>query len=123
MTTTKSKTKKIQHPKQDREVLALCVFGHGGSSMAWSIGFEPNIIHATKAARKAKRDNNLKGWQIMPVTIFDIHDCHNWACDGYRVVNPDIVDKESKSYKEGDIYDRYRGCPSLKKIETLEVVL
>ena len=72
--------------------------------------------------RKAKRDYGIKGWQVIPVNIYDIDDCKNWAFDGYTLVNPDKQDKESKAYKEGDIYNPYRGCEPLKFIETLEVV-
>ena len=114
--------KKISYKQQDREVLALCVFGHGGSSIAWSSGTDPNIVHATRAARKAKRDNKLLAWQVMPVHIFDIHDSENWAFDGYNVVDPDVVDKESESYKTQP-FNQYRGCKPMKLIETLEVVL
>jgi len=114
--------KKISYKQQEREVLALCVFGHGGSSIAWSIGKDPNIIHATRAARKAKRDNKLLAWQVMPVYIFDIHDSEKWAFDGYNVVDPDVVDKESESYKTQP-FNQYRGCKPMKLIETLEVVL
>ena len=114
--------KKISYKQQDRQVLALCVFGHGGSSITWSSGTDPNIVHATRAARKAKRDYKLYAWQVMPVYIFDIHDSENWAFDGFNVVDPDVVDKESESYKN-DIYNQYRGCKPMKLIETLEVVL
>tara|TARA_R100000458_G_C8248175_1_gene225636 strand:- start:125 stop:490 length:366 start_codon:yes stop_codon:yes gene_type:complete len=101
--------------------LAICVFGHG-AAMVWSIGSDKNIILATKAARKAKRDYKLKAWSVMPVNIFDITDSEKWAYDGCTIVNPDIVDKESESYKT-DIYNPYRGAKTLPKIEVLEVVL
>ena len=58
----------------------------------------------------------------MPVNIFDITDSEKWAYDGCTIVNPDIVDKESESYKM-DIYNPYRGAKTLPKIEVLEVVL
>ena len=115
--------KKITYKKQEKKILALTVFGHGNSSYYWSIGNDPNIVHATRAARAAKRDHKLFAWQIMLVHIFDISDCENWAFDGYSVVNTDKQDKESEAYKKGDIYNPYRGCELLKKIETLEVVL
>ena len=122
MTTTKSKksTKKIEYDLQEREVIAFCWVGHG--QYTWSIGYEPNIIHATRAVRKAKRDHNLKGWQIVPVSIFDIEDTENWAFDGMTLVDTDKQDKDSKDYKEGRFYNEWRGCPSLKKITELEVV-
>ena len=50
---------KINAPEQQKEVLAFCVVGRGGSAYTWSIGKYPNIIHATKAVRKAKRDYKL----------------------------------------------------------------
>ena len=122
MTTTKSKksTKKIEYDLQEREVIAFCWVGHG--QYTWSIGYEPNLIHATRAVRKAKRDHNLKGWQIVPVSIFDIEDTENWAFDGMTLVDTDKQDKDSKDYKEGRFYNEWRGCPSLKKITELEVV-
>jgi len=119
--------KQKAHSKGDTDTcltplkLAICVFGRG-STMVWSIGSDKNIILATKAARKAKRDYKLKAWSVMPVNIFDITDSENWAYDGYTIVNPDIVDKESESYKT-DIYNQYRGAKALPKIEVLEVVL
>ena len=100
--------------------LAICVFNHG--TISWASGTDKNIILATKAARKAKRDYKIKAWSIMPVNIFDITDSENWAYDGYTIVNPDIVDKESEHYKT-DIYNEYRGAKPLPKIEVLEVVL
>ena len=36
--------KKITYKKQDKEILALTVFGHGNSSYYWSIGNDPNIV-------------------------------------------------------------------------------
>ena len=113
---------KINAPEQQKEVLALCVVGRGGSSYTWSIGKYPNIIHATKAVRKAKRDFKLKGWQVVPVHILDISNCKNWAFDGYSVVDTDSQDKDSEAYKKGDIYNPYRGCKPLELIEVLDVV-
>ena len=106
---------------KEQNKLAICVFGRG-SAMVWSIGSDENIILATKAARKAKRDYKLKAWSVMPVNIYDITDCETWAYDGMSIVDPNIVDKESESYKT-DIYNQYRGAKILKKIEVLEVVL
>ncbi|OUW21748.1 MAG: hypothetical protein CBD21_00305 [bacterium TMED161] len=119
-TKSKKSTKKIEYDQQEREVIAFCWVGHG--QYTWSIGYEPNIIHATRAVRKAKRDFSLKGWQVIPVSIFDIEDTEHWAFDGGSIVDADKQDKESKAYKEGDIYNPYRGCPCLKKIAELEVV-
>ena len=48
---------KIKYKQQDKTVLAITCFGHAGTSIAWSSGNDPNIIHATRAVRKAKRDN------------------------------------------------------------------
>ena len=56
--------KKIKYEQQPRRVLAIAPW-NSGTSIAWSSGHDPNIIHATKAVRKAKRDNGLLGWQIM----------------------------------------------------------
>jgi len=122
MATTKSKksTTKVEYKQQEREVIAFCWVSHG--TYTWSIGKDPNIIHATRCVRKAKRDYGIKGWQIIPVSIFDIEDCEHWAFDGGTLVDTDKQDKESEAYKKGDIYNQYRGCPSLKKIEDLEVV-
>jgi len=119
-TSTKKSTKKVEYKQQDREVIAFCFVGHG--QYTWSIGKEPNIVHATRCVREAKRMFGLKGWQIIPVTIFDIEDTEHWAFDRMTLVDTDKQDKESEDYKNGDIYDQYRGCPSLKKIEDLEVV-
>jgi len=119
-TSTKKSTKKVEYKQQDREVIAFCFIGHG--QYTWSIGRDPNIVHATRCVREAKRMFNLKGWQVIPVTIFDIEDCEHWAFDRMTLVDTDKQDKESEDYKNGDIYDSYRGCPSLKKIEDLEVV-
>ena len=71
-TSTKKSTKKVEYKLQEREVIAFCWVGHG--TYTWSIGYEPNIVHATRCVRKAKRDYGLKGWQIIPVSIFDIED-------------------------------------------------
>lgn len=122
MTTTKSKksTKKVEYPQQEREVIAFCWLGHG--TYTWSIGKDPNIVHATKCVRKAKRDFGLKGWQVIPVSIFDIEDTEHWAFDGMTLVDTDKQDKESEDYKQRHHYSEYAGCPSLKKIEDLEVV-
>ena len=117
---TKRSTKKVEYKQQDRQVIAFCWVGHG--TYTWSIGRDPNIIHATRCVRKAKRDYGIKGWQVIPVTIFDIDDCENWAFDGMTLVDCDKQDKESEDYKEGKYYREFAGCPSLKKIETLEVV-
>ena len=108
--------------KKEQNKLAICVFGHGGTIQVWAIGSDENIILATKAARKAKRDYKLKAWSIMPVNLYDITDCETWAYDGTSIVDPNIVDKESESYKT-DIYNQYRGAKTLPKIEVLEVVL
>ena len=102
--------------------LAICVFGHGGSIQTWASGTEQNIVLATKAARKAKRDYKIKKGFVMPVNIFDITDSERWAYDGYTIVNPDIVDKESKEYQQ-DIYNQYRGAKPIPRVEVLEVVL
>ena len=122
MTTTKSKksTTKVEYPQQDKEVIAFLLVSHG--SWVWSIGKDPSIVHATKCVRKAKRDYGLKGWQVIKVNIYDMSNCDTWAFDGYTLVDADKQDKESKAYKEGDIYNPYRGCEPLKFIETLEVV-
>ena len=122
MTTTKSKklTKKVEYPQQEREVIAFCWLGHG--TYTWSIGRDPNIVHATKCVRKAKRDFGLKGWQVIPVSIFDIEDTEHWAFDGMTLVDTDKQDKESEDYTQRHLYHEYAGCPSLKKIEDLEVV-
>jgi len=120
--TTKSKksTKKVEYKKQDRQVIAFCFVGHG--QYTWSIGYDPNIVHATRCVREAKRMFKLKGWQVVPVTIFDIEDCENWAFDGMTLVDCDKQDKKSEDFKEGRFYREFAGCPSLKKIEDLEVV-
>ena len=122
MATTKSKksTKKVEYKQQEREVIAFCWVSHG--TFTWSIGKDPNIIHATRCVRKAKRDYGLKGWQVIPVSIFDIEDTENWAFDSMTLVDTDKQDKESEAYKNGEVYNQWRGCPSLKLIETLEVV-
>ena len=122
MATTKSKksTKKVEYKQQEREVIAFCCVSHG--TFTWSIGKDPNIIHATRCVRKAKRDYGLKGWQVIPVSIFDIEDTEHWAFDGMTLVDTDKQDKESEAYKNGEVYNQWRGCPSLKLIETLEVV-
>ena len=119
-TSTKKSTKKVEYKQQDRQVIAFCFVGHG--QYTWSIGKDPNIVHATKCVREAKRMFNLKGWQVIPVSIFDIEDCENWAFDGMTLVDCDKQDKESEDFKEGRFYRQYAGCPSLKKIEDLEVV-
>ena len=122
MATTKSKksTKKVEYKQQEREVIAFCWVSHG--TFTWSIGKDPNIIHATRCVRKAKRDYGLKGWQVIPVSIFDIEDTEHWAFDGMTLVDTDKQDKESEDYKQRHLYHEYAGCPSLKKIEDLEVV-
>ena len=122
MATTKSKksTKKVEYKQQEREVIAFCWVSHGTYTL--SIGKDPNIIHATRCVRKAKRDYGLKGWQVIPVSIFDIEDTEHWAFDGMTLVDTDKQDKESEAYKNGEVYNQWRGCPSLKLIETLEVV-
>ena len=122
MATTKSKksTKKVEYKQQERSVIAFCWVSHG--TFTWSIGKDPNIIHATRCVRKAKRDYGLKGWQVIPVSIFDIEDTEHWAFDGMTLVDTDKQDKESEAYKNGEVYNQWRGCPSLKLIETLEVV-
>ena len=122
MTLSKSKTstRKVEYKKQDRQVIAFCWVSHG--QYTWSIGYDPNIVHATRCVREAKRMFKLKGWQVIPVTIFDIEDCENWAFDGMTLVDCDKQDKESEDFKEGRFYREFAGCPSLKKIEDLEVV-
>ena len=122
MTLSKSKksTKKVEYKQQDRQVIAFCWISHG--QYTWSIGNDPNIVHATRCVREAKRMFKLKGWQVVPVTIFDIEDCENWAYDGMTLVDCDKQDKESEDYKENRFYREWAGCPSLKKIETLQVV-
>jgi len=119
-TKTKKSTKKVEYKQQERQVIAFCWVSHG--TFTWSIGRDPNIIHATRCVRKAKRDYGLKGWQVIPVSIFDIEDTENWAFDGMTLVDTDKQDKDSEAYKNGEIYNQWRGCPSLKLIETLEVV-
>ena len=120
--TTKSKksTKKVEYKQQEREVIAFCWVSHG--TYTWSIGRDPNIIHATRCVRKAKRDYGLKGWQVIPVSIFDIEDTEHWAFDGMTLVDTDKQDKESEDYKQRHLYSEYAGCQSLKKIVDLEVV-
>ena len=119
-TSTKKSTKKVEYKQQDRQVIAFCFVDHG--QYTWSIGKDPNIVHATRCVREAKRMFNLKGWQVIPVSIFDIEDCENWAFDGMTLVDCNKQDKESEDFKEGRFYRKYAGCPSLKKIEDLEVV-
>ena len=122
MTNSKSKksTKKVEYKLQEREVIAFCWLGYG--TYTWSIGYEPNIIHATRCVRKAKRDYGLKGWQIIPVSIFDIEDTEHWAFDGGTLVDTDTQDKKAEDYKNRRHYSQYAGCKSLKKIRDLEVV-
>ena len=122
MTTTKSKksTTKVEYKQQEKEVIAFLLVSDG--SWVWSIGKDPSIVHATRCVRKAKRDYGLKGWQVIPVSIFDIEDTEHWAFDGMTLVDTDKQDKESEAYKNGEVYNQWRGCPSLKLIETLEVV-
>ena len=120
MANLKKSTKKVEYKQQDREVIAFCYVSHG--TWTWSIGKDPNIVHATRCVRKAKRDYGLKGWQVIPVSIFDIEDTEHWAFTGGTLVDTDKQDKESEAYKKGDIYNPYRGCEPLKFIETLEVV-
>ena len=119
-TSTKKSTKKVEYKQQDRQVIAFCFVGHG--QYTWSIGKDPNIVHATKCVREAKRMFNLKGWQVIPVSIFDIEDCENWAFDSMTLVDTDTQDKKSEDYKNHRHYSQYAGCKSLKKIEELEVV-
>ena len=71
--------------------LAICVFGHGGSYQVWASGTDENIVLATKAARKAKRDYKIKKGFVMPVNLYDITDTEHWAYDGYTIVDPDNV--------------------------------
>ena len=52
---------------------------------------------------KAKRDYGIKGWQVIPVNIYDIEDCENWAFDGMTLVNADKQDKESEILQQSDI--------------------
>ena len=105
-----------------RVKLAICVFGHGGSIQVWASGTDENIILATKAARKAKRDYKIKKGFVMPVTIYAITDTEHWAYDGVTIVNCDKVDKNSDSYKN-DIYNQFRGAEPIKRIEVLKVAL
>ena len=119
-TKTKKSTKKVEYKQQQREVIAFCWVSHG--TCTWSIGRDPNIIHAPRCVRKARRDFGLKGWQVIPVSIFDIEDTEHWAFDGMTLVDTDKQDKESEDYKQRHLYHEYAGCPSLKKIEDLEVV-
>ena len=60
---------------------------------------------------------------VMPVNIFDITDTERWAYDGFTIVNPDDVDKESEEYKRGEIYNPYRGAKPIPRVEVLDVVL
>ena len=83
-TKTKKSTKKVEYEQQQRQVIAFCWVSHG--TYTWSIGRDPNIIHATRCVRKAKRDYGLKGWQVIPVSIFDIEDTEHWAFDGMTLV-------------------------------------
>tara|TARA_A100001515_G_scaffold94210_1_gene75417 strand:+ start:510 stop:881 length:372 start_codon:yes stop_codon:yes gene_type:complete len=119
-TKTKKSTTKVEYKQQQREVIAFCWVSHG--TYTWSIGRDPNIIHATRCVRKAKRDYGLKGWQVIPVSIFDIEDTEHWAFDGGTLVDTDKQDKKSDDYKNRRHYCQYAGCPPLKKIEDLEVV-
>ena len=118
-------TKVLNKPKKAETLkLAICVFGHGGSIQVWASGTEENIILATKAARKAKRDYKIKKGFVMPVNIFDITDSERWAYDGNTIVNPDVVDKESEDYKRDiSYYSPYPGAKKLPNIECLDVVL
>lgn len=122
MATTKSKksTKKVEYKQQERSVIAFLLVSHG--SWVWSIGKDPSIVHATRCVRKAKRDYGIKGWQVIPVNIYDIEDCENWAFDGGTLVDVDKQDKTSEDYLKGRHFNAYRGCQPLKFIETLEVV-
>ena len=108
--------------KSKKIKLAICVFGHGGSIQVWASGSDENIVLATKAAKKAKRDYKIKKGFIMPVNLYDITNTERWAYDGYTIVNPDKVDKKSKSYKE-DFYNEFRGAEPIKRLEVLEVCL
>ena len=82
-----------------RVKLAICVFGQGGSIQVWASGTDENSVLASRAARKAKRDYKIKKGFVMPVNIYDITDTEHWAYDGWTIVNPDKVDKNSESYK------------------------
>ena len=105
-----------------RVKLAICVFGQGGSIQVWASGTDENSVLASRAARKAKRDYKIKKGHVMPVNIYDITDVDKWAYDGWTIVNPDKVDKNSDSYKN-DIYNEFRGAKKLPYIECLDVVL
>ena len=105
-----------------RVKLAICVFGQGGSIQVWASGTDENSVLASRAARKAKRDYKIKKGHVMPVNIYDITDVEHWAYDGWTIVNPDKVDKNSDSYKN-DIYNQFRGAEPIKRIEVLKVAL
>ena len=105
-----------------RVKLAICVFGQGGSIQVWASGTDENSVLASRAARKAKRDYKIKKGFVMPVNIYDITDTEHWAYDGWTIVNPDKVDKNSESYKT-DFYNQFRGAEPIKRIEVLKVAL
>ena len=105
-----------------RVKLASCVFGQGGSIQVWASGTDENSVLASRAARKAKRDYKIKKGHVMPVNIYDITDVDKWAYDGWTIVNPDKVDKNSESYKT-DFYNQFRGAEPIKRIEVLKVAL
>ena len=71
-TKTKKSTKKVEYKQQEREVIAFCWVSHG--TYTWSIGKDPNIIHATRCVRVAmgeplteKEKNATKKSQINPI--------------------------------------------------------
>ena len=47
--------------------LAICVFGQGASYQVWASGTDENIVLATKAARKAKRDYKLNNHELLNI--------------------------------------------------------
>ena len=105
-----------------RVKLAICVFGQGGSIQVWASGTDENSVLASRAARKAKRDYKIKKGFVMPVNIYDITDTEHWAYDGWTIVNPAKVDKNSESYKT-DFYNQFRGAEPIKRIEVIKVTL
>ena len=105
---TQSEVKPVKAEETKQQKVAIVYAGHG---QTWACGSEPNIVLATRAAKKAKRDWKAYGYKIPKEHIFtaylyDLTEVEDlWGFDG----------------DSGRVYDdkSKKDCPFLEKLQVV----
>ena len=107
MSTTTVKAKPVKVEAKEQTKVAIVYAGHG---QTWCVGTEANIILATRAVRKAKRDWG-KMYKIPKEHIFNV----------YLYDLTDVKDLWGFEYDTGSVYDdeTKEECPFIEKLQVV----